>query len=82
MLGEGLSVGVGCRGQGLGGVTVPLGGLLPLQRCLCTRLQSRHFAPAAGLRRLPCWEELCPQGNCTPAHGRGGSVPLQNRSQK
>lgn len=82
MLGEGLSVGVGCGGQGLGGVTVPRGGLLPLQSCLCTKLQSRCFAPTAGPRRLLCWQELCPQGNCTPAQGRGGSVPLQNRSQK
>lgn len=53
MLGEGLSVGVGCRGQGLSGVTVPRGGLAPLQGGLCTRLQSGCFAPAVLGRAVP-----------------------------
>lgn len=69
MSGEGLSAEAaraGCRGRGLGGVTVTRGELALLQRGLCTRLQSCCFAPTMGLRCLLGWEGLCPQGNCMP----------------
>lgn len=66
MSGEGLPVRAGCKGWGLGGVTVPRGGLALLWGGLCTRLQSRCFAPTTGPRRSPCWEGLCPQGSCMP----------------
>lgn len=64
MSGEGLSVEAeraGCRGWGLGGVTVPREGLAPLQGSLCTRLQSPALGPLRGRGAHPAGKGRTPK---------------------